>query len=482
MRERQWKVTLIFMCQCWMLLAPVQPQAEDVREGNPVWEATTLLIAGQYSGEPAGRGAQQTTGVYQSKYAAPTLTMTESVQQAVSWHPRISESVNELFQSQQNIRIARSGYFPQLSAGVLAGHDSQVEGDGDGHAFQLSASQVIYDFGKISSGVDLANAEATRSLANVLLSVDEIARQTASAAIEVQRYQALLLIAQERIDGVQSIASLVKMRSDSGASSRSDFLQATSRIQAASAEFQQTEARLQRWRAELQSLTGTEQQLVLSMDSPSSLESACEKPVAEIAASPRVLIADASREEAMARLKESRANAWPTLSLEASYNRYLDPRYVDVAVIDENEAAVFLNLSMPIYQGGRISASKESNTFALQAADYAMDTAIEVAKRDYRSTQEQERGLARSLDLLEASVRSIQETRDLYRKQYSSLGTRTLLDLLNSEQEVYRARQDLHETLFNLQRLRLDCLFNVGAMRSAFGIEGQQVQGVEILP
>ncbi|KUJ81654.1 hypothetical protein AVO43_14090 [Microbulbifer sp. ZGT114] len=400
----------------------------------------------------------------------------------MNWHPVISESVNELFQRQQNIRIARAGYFPQLNAGVIAGHDSEDEGDGNGHALQLYASQVIYDFGKVSSGVDLASAEATRSLANVLFSVDQVARQTANAAIEVQRYQALLGIARERIDGVQSIASLVRMRSERGASSRSDLLQAESRMQAARADFQQLEARLARWRAELQNFVGAEQPFAVSMEATPSLTSACEAPVSAVTASPRVLIAEASRDEAMARLEEAKSDAWPTLSLDANYNRYLDPNYVDANVIDENESSVFLNLSMPIYQGGRISATKQSSAYALQAADYAKDAAIETVARDYRSAQEQERGLARSLGILEARERSIRETRDLYRKQYSSLGTRTLLDLLNSEQELYQARQELSGTRFDLERLRLDCLYNVGALRRAFGIEGRQVQGVQILP
>ncbi|MFI2812791.1 MULTISPECIES: TolC family outer membrane protein [Microbulbifer] len=408
--------------------------------------------------------------------------MTDAVHQAIDWHPAIAESVGELYRRQEGIRVARSGYFPQLSAGVVAGQDSENDGDGNGHALQLYVSQVIYDFGKISSGVDLAKAEVSRSRAEVLQAIDQVARDTASAAVEVQRYQALLEIADEQIAGVSSIASLVRMRSERGASSRSDVLQAQSRIEAARASKQQVSADLARWRSTLQNLVNAGAPVRVTMGTPETVRNACEGPPGEVLASPRVLIAEASRAEAMARLQESKADVWPTLSLDASYNRYLDQTYVDTNVLDENESAVFLNLSMPIYQGGRLSASKESASYALSSADAAKDAARESVTREYRAAQAQANGLGRSLGILDAREDAISETRDLYRKQYSSLGTRTLLELLNSEEELQQARRDRVETRFDLKALEIECLYNTGDIRRAFGIEGRAVQGVEVLP
>ncbi|SDK71469.1 outer membrane protein, adhesin transport system [Microbulbifer yueqingensis] len=448
----------------------------------------------QGASEPTGRSAQISESAVQREVSSPSsaithsqytprqLSITEAVHQAIDWHPVIAESVGELYRRQEGIRVARSGYFPQLSAGVVAGHDSENNGGGDGHAVQLYVSQVIYDFGKISSGVDLANAEVSRSRAEVLQSIDRIARDTADAAVEVQRYQALLETSQEQIDSVSAIASLVRMRSERGASSRSDVLQAQARIEAARAAKQQVIAGLARWRSTLQNLVNASGPVQVTMGTPESMKNACQGPPGEIFASPRILIAEASRAEAMARLSESRADVWPTLSLDASYNRYLDQTYVDTNVLDENESAVFLNLSMPIYQGGRLSASKESASYAVRAAEAAKDAARESVAREYQAAQAQAHGLERSMTILDAREKAIRETRDLYRKQYSSLGTRTLLDLLNAEEELQQARQERIETRFDLKKLEIECLYNTGDIRQAFGIEGRAVQGVEVLP
>lgn len=410
------------------------------------------------------------------------VDMSEAVEQAVSWHPAIGESIGQLHQRQENIRSAKSGYFPQISAGIVGGYDSENDGDGDGHAVQLYVSQVLYDFGKISGSVDTASAQARAAQAQVLLQIDRISRDTAQAAIEVQRYQSLLESADAQIEGVSAISRLVQLRVDKGASSRSDVLQSQSRIEAARAQRQQTLAQLERWRGVLQNLMGVDQPVSLSMQVPEAVSSGCSIDPSQVNLAPAVLVAEAERAAAMAQLKEARANAWPTLSLDGSVNSYLDQQYVDANALDDHETAVFLNLSMPIYQGGRISASKDAASFAMRSADAAKDNARLSVARDLRVAQSQSIGLQRSLSILEARLRAISETRDLYRKQYSSLGTRTLVELLNSEEELNQARIEKNNTRFDLYSLHVDCLYTVGEIRSAFNLDGSPIQGVEVLP
>ncbi|MFV8782082.1 TolC family outer membrane protein [Microbulbifer sp. SA54] len=410
------------------------------------------------------------------------IDMSDAVQRAVAWHPVIGESVGALQQRQQNIRAARAGYFPQLSVGVVGGYDSEDDGDGDGHAVQLYVSQVIYDFGKVSSSVDTATAEARASQARVLQSIDTVARETAQAAIEVQRYQALLESAEQQIAGVSAISRLVKMRSDRGASSRSDFLQAQARMESARANKQQTQAQLERWRSVLQNLIGSADPVTVSMAVPEPVIHGCSVEPAQARFAPAVLIAEAERAAAVASLKEARASAWPTLSLDGSVNRYLDPDYVDSRALDDHESAIFFNLSMPIYQGGRISASKDAADSAMRSAEAAKDNARLSVERDLRIAQSQSTGLSRSLSILDTRLDAIAETRDLYRKQYSSLGTRTLVDLLNSEEEVHQARVEKNNTRYDLYRLQVDCMYTIGEIRRAFDLEGRAIQGVEVLP
>ncbi|WP_246068483.1 TolC family outer membrane protein [Microbulbifer harenosus] len=408
--------------------------------------------------------------------------MREAVLSAVEWHPAIGESVGELHRQQQNIRAAKAGYYPQLNVGIVGGYDSENDGNGDGHAVQLYLSQVLYDFGKISSSVDAATAGAQASQARVLQQIDQVARDTAQAAIEVQRYQALVKSAEEQVQGVSAISRLVNLRSQRGASSRSDVLQAQSRIESAKATRQQLEAQLARWRSVLQNLMGTEQPVVLTAGIPESVVHGCQIDPMQASYAPAVLLAEAQRAEAMAQLREAKAQSWPTLSLDGSVNSYLDQEYVDTNALNDHESAVFLNLSMPIYQGGRIFANRDAAGFALRAAEAAKDNARLGVVRDLRISQSQSDGLSRSVSILDARLRAIAETRDLYQQQYSALGTRTLVELLNSEQELYQARIEKNNTEYDLNKLQVDCLYTVGEIRNAFDLQGRPIQGVEVLP
>lgn len=419
---------------------------------------------------------------FRNQLSSRQLDMVGAVQRAVEWHPSVARSIDALHREQEGVRVAKAGYFPQVNVSVIAGDDSEDRRDGDGHALQLYVSQMIYDFGKVSSGVDLATASARKSQAEVLQAIDTIARDTAKAAIEVQRYQALVEVAQGQIEGVSAIASLVKMRSDRGVSSRSDVLQARSRMESARASKQRVQAQLNRWRSTLQNLMGSQSRFAVSAGSPKGAGNACQADSPDLSAVPEVLVAEASRAEVMARMEEAKADAWPTLSLDASLNNYLDQEYVDARALNQNEHSVFLNLSMPIYQGGRISATKESSGYALRAAEAEKDAARLSVAQDFVAAREEAGGLAQSLSILSARERAIAETRDLYRKQYSSLGTRTLLDLLNAEQELHQARLERNNTRYDLKRLQIDCLYSLGALRRVFQLEGREIQGVEVLP
>lgn len=418
------------------------------------------------------------------------LELTEAVHQAVEWHPNIAESVGKLQQQTQQVRAAKAGYYPQVSVGVLSGYDRSLNnnddsfGVGENQELNLSASQMLYDFGKVSNSVRAANAGVDRNHAEVLLAIDQVARNTAHAAIEVQRYQATLDIAREQVRGVSAIADLARKRSAKGASTRSDVLQAQSRIEAARATEQRVRAQLGRWRSILQSLMGSAEPTLVSSGFPESLAKGCSGAEVELDSVPGVLMADAVHAEADALIDLSRAESLPTLSLDGDFNRYLDDRHRNpgATLADESDYTVFFNVSMPLYQGGAAAARREAAGYALRAAGAARDAALLSARRGLREAREQSRGLSQNLVTLGLRERSIAETRDLYRQQYLSLGSRTLLDLLNAEQELHRARIERNNSRHDLRRLQVDCLYAAGGLRKALQLNKPVVQGVEVQP
>jgi adhesin transport system outer membrane protein len=416
------------------------------------------------------------------KEDAQTLGLEQAVRLAVDWHPSISEAIGTLYQQAEGINVAEAGYYPQIAGGIKGGYNSGNGSDASSQSVSISLKQMLYDFGKVSNSVEAARAKAARSQASILLAIDQVSRDTAFAYIEVQRYQRLIEIARQQIQGIGGIVDLARQRSDMGASTRSDVVQAQSRAEGGMATLQEYKAQYARWQATLGNLLGRQTSPQVSEGFPDTLNQSCNAPVITDAL-PAVLQAAAQRTQAQAELAQAKAEAYPTLSLEPSFNQYLDDNYDSQnPAIDRTQVGIFLNLEVPIYQGGAISARSRAASYALTAADSAEDAARLQARQGLSESQAQTSGLTRRLNSLEFRETTITEARELYGRQYLELGTRPLLDLLNAEQEIHQSRFDLANTQADLHRLQIDCLYNSGALRRAFGIDHSTIQHVEILP
>ncbi len=479
-RRKKWPVVLVTIGLYHLTGLPAQ--ADDDIDPGLRSISPTRLQRPPGNGEQRQRSPTQPTTVVPVKEDTPTLGLEQAVRLAVNWHPSISEAIGTLYQQGEGVNVAQAGYYPQIAGGIKGGYNSGYGGDASSQSVSISLKQMLYDFGKVSNSVEAARAKAARSQASILLAIDQVGRDTAFAYIEVQRYQRLLEIARQQIQGIGDIVELAKQRSDMGASTRSDVLQAQSRAEGAIATLQEFKAQSARWQTTLSNLLGRQTPAQVNEAFTPSLTQACNAQVITDAL-PAVLQAAAQRTQAQAELAQAKAEAYPTLSLEPSFNQYLDNNYNDQnPAIDRTQVGIFLNLEVPIYQGGAISARSRAAGYALTAADSAEDAARLQARQGLTEAQAQTSGLMRRLNSLEYRQTSITEARELYGRQYLELGTRPLLDLLNAEQEIHQSRFDLANTQADLRRLQIDCLYNSGGLRRAFGIDHSTIQHVEILP
>lgn len=435
-----------------VLLAAAWPAPAREPAAGQAWASTQRMVVGEAP-----------------MPAADALDMVTAARRAVAWHPAIAAAIGRLDEQGERIRVARAGYLPRIGAGVRTEYDHN-EPDREIQRATVSASQMLYDFGKVSSSVEAATAGADAERARAWLAVDDVARDATHTVIEVQRARELLRIAQEQVRGVSAIVELARRRSEMGASARSDEIQARSREEAARALALEVEARLSRWRGSLAALLGQPGSAPppVSMQAPPWLAESCRRQAPSWEDAPALLAAQADAQEAQAWSRNARASALPTLSLDAELNRALNH-----SIYRRQDFLIGLNVSMDLYQGGAHRARQRAASHALRAAEASAERARFSLARGLAEARDQTDGLLRSLDLLDARERTIAETRDLYRQQYLALGTRSLLDLLNAEQELHQSRFDRVNTSFDLRRLQTDCLYHAGLLRERFGLEGR---------
>lgn len=174
------------------------------------------------------------------------------------------------------------------------------------------------------------------------------------------------------------------------------------------------------------------------------------------AASPEVQAARANWEAAREAADMARAEYLPTLDGVAQVlrNENDNPTRVNSRY---RQRQIGVQLSVPLFEGGATSSGvREADAEAQRAESLLRATELDLATRVHREYRGVTEGLAR-IQALENAVRSNEQLVLSSRRSYQA-GVRTLLDILNAEQQLATVRRDLATARFNylasLVRLR----------------------------
>ncbi|MCK5639997.1 MAG: TolC family outer membrane protein, partial [Gammaproteobacteria bacterium] len=158
--------------------------------------------------------------------------------------------------------------------------------------------------------------------------------------------------------------------------------------------------------------------------------------------------------------KQQRAGHYPTLDLVANHT-YSDTTEASFGSESE-DTTIGIQLNMPIFQGGGIaSRSREARhlyTQAQQKLEQQRRATIREARAAYLAVMagiSQVKALQQSLSSSEIALKATQAGFDV--------GTRTIVDVLNSQRELYRAQRDY-------ARARYDHLLASLNLKQAAGI------------
>lgn len=465
-----------------MLIIPILAPPATARELNLPWlseekQTPSQGLSSQGLADELGGNTNPTRLVTDTALQRNTLDLLDAVAIAVNRHPSITSTALAVTEQEGQVDVANAGYYPKISAGVNSGRVSVY---GNGQVASLSVSQMLYDFGKVSGSVTQAKGQTLKQQALLLKQIDTIAEQTAEAMLEVHRQQNLLKISRDQVKAIQDVLEMVQLRANSGLTSQSDYVQASTRLQSAQANTQQVLTLLGQWRARLSTLVGNPLPAAVA-DPPAELEdSARLESTPDYTVLPDILIAEADRKSAYGQLENAKAQRYPTVALEASTNQAITGTNPSNGEEHGTYNTLMLTGSMVIYQGGAVSAQIRSANAAINRAESNINDARLSAEDLLLRTREQAIGTRTRLGILRQRMATMTETRALYRDQYS-VGTRSVLDLLNAEQEVYQAAADLEITRHDFWRGLVTYINAAGYSREAYGLNNTSIQQIEIL-
>lgn len=407
------------------------------------------------------------------------LNFYSAIQQTLRRHPKVGQSVANLDAQSANIRVARSGYYPQVSGGVSTG--DMTTGERGRQLISLNVTQMLYDFGKVKSGVQMQEAQTVAAQAAVLVSIDQIALEVANAIVNIKRYQQLTKIAQQQLAGISRIGEIARLRAEAGISSQADPVQAQSYIESARSSLISQENQLRIYQERLRTLLGRDVS-AMHWQIPTEIvknSKMFESP--EFNTLPQMIEALAAIEVAQLQKKQIDLSRYPTLSVKGSMSQALNGVNPNNNEDDGFYKSIMFEANSSLYEGGATRSRSRAAGYAEQAARARVDTVYLEVLNQIRSIQENVQNSERQMTVLANQQAISVRTKELYQEQYK-LGTRTVLDLLNAEQSIHSANMQLENNRYDIYDNIVQFISVTGKSRSAYQLENQSIQGVEIQP
>ncbi|NWN83745.1 MAG: TolC family outer membrane protein [Halomonas sp.] len=155
---------------------------------------------------------------------------------------------------------------------------------------------------------------------------------------------------------------------------------------------------------------------------------------------PQVLASQAGVEVSRSAVEIARAGHLPQVNAFANYN-YAD-NDADGIEGHDSSSQVGVGVSMPLYTGGRTSATVRQNTYLLESSQYDFEDQRRSTIQKVRSSYTRVTNDVSTVEARAQAVVSNQSALDATRAGYE-VGTRNIVDVLNAEQNLYNAVADL---------------------------------------
>ncbi len=365
--------------------------------------------------------------------------------------------------------IARAGLLPSVSANGSAAYSNQkVIGRGsesyDSWNASLNIVQPLYRRDRLVR-LDQADAQIVQAEANLEQAEQVLLLRVAEAYFGVLAAQDNLGFAKSEQEAIARQLDQAKRRFEVGLIAITGVHEAQARYDASRANVISARNQLDNAREVLREIIGSqpgelsrlEDELPLAMPAPADLRYWTDLALDK---NPGVMAALAQLDVARQEVEVQRSGHYPTVDLVGGYTLTRSASKSFFAR-DLNTASISLELAVPLYTGGGVDAASRQARFNLQAARDTLDQTRRAAARQVRDAY---RGIEASISRVEAlNAGNVSSASALEATQAGfDVGTRTLVDVLNAQSELYRAQRDYAQA-------RYDYVVNLLALKQAAG-------------
>ena len=405
------------------------------------------------------------------------ISVQKSVIDTLRYAPRLEMLKHNREAVGHDLDKSKGRWYPKLDVrggfGTDAYHselDVDDEGDWKGRS-ELSAilSQRLYDGGEGFSQIRLDERRVASLDYRVFDNAESLALDAVIANLEVFRQRELLFLAEENAKAHRDILASLKEREQAGAGSVADVKQTQARLAMAQASIEKTRAALQAALNEYQRLTGVLPGKIAMSSYPQNMLPASldEMNAQALTGNPKINAAGEDVNAESERVNIAKANYHPYVYLELS-STYSDG--VENQESWERTDAAMVRFNWNLFNGGSdVAAHKATKARKRQAEADKSDLALAV-ENETKTTWAQYQSALNEVKEYTAAVQLNRDTKEIYLEQFG-VAQRSLLDVLDSENEVFQSSSQLVTSSVNEQIAAYKLMALSGNLINALGVD-----------
>ena len=383
---------------------------------------------------------------------AAAQTLEEALVHAYQSNPTLQAERARLRAVDEEVPAALAGWQPTVEiAGDLGASYSKTDGMVPNagshsvvpHGVGLTATAPVYQGGRVAAQIDSAESRVVAGRAQLQAVEQSILLNTVTAYMDVLRYDAEIELSRssERVVGRQLQAA--RDRLEVGEVTRTDVAQAEARLAQAGAERVAAEGGMMSARAMYQQVTGRPPGTLSWPPVPMGLPETEEDALgAANDANPSIRAASFIAQAAQADIEAAAAALRPQVAIVGDVSQRFDSSDL---IEQTTDASIRASVRVPLYQGGaanaRIRQSKQIAAQRLLELDQSRRTVQEQVSQAWRALT----AARAQITAFESQVAAAAVALDGV-EQETQVGLRTTLDVLDAEQEHFRAQINLIRT------------------------------------
>nr|WP_321986521.1 TolC family protein [uncultured Lichenicoccus sp.] len=398
----------------------------------------------------------------------------DALAEAYLTNPQLATERQRLREIDEGVPRALSGWRPQVAITAAAGASAQFDNIDTQHdperrlpqAAVGSITQPLYTGGQVRAQVAQSEALVRAQRAALQASESEVLLAAATAYLDVARDEVIVDLNRHQDSVLERSLHASELAAAAGAATGADVAQGRARLADQRSATAKVEGELGHSRAVFEQQVGHAPGLLTI---PVALPAVSDGPprILDLAATANFDVAEArlALQASQAGIDIVRAGLLPKLSIVVEGERF---REIDVQQFHQrdNIAESLLELTVPLYQGGAVSADTRRAKEAALRSGLQVETILRMTRQQAMT----------AIDLLAATKRQVAQQqvsiaanvvaeRGIARQQ--SVGARTVIEVLNAQQELLTARVNLVSALRDRYVACLDLLAVTGGLSAA---------------